>query len=106
MKHKIYNLQAGLLVGFTCLLAAALCVNAVQAMAGTATFAYWHMITLLFCVRLTRAAVSWVTLARWAILSKTLLRKAVNSQKRAFTSMSRAVRSLAALFTHHIQTEP
>ena len=102
MEHKIYNLQAGLLMGFTCLLAVALCVNAVQAMAGTASFAYWHWFTLLCCVKLTRAAVSRVTLARWAILSRNVLKKAVNSQKRAFTSISRAVRSLAALLTSHL----
>ena len=107
MEHKIYNLQAGLLVGFTCLLAVALCANAVQAMAGSATFAYWHWITLLLLVRLTRSAVSWVTVARWIIMMKSLMRKAVNSLRRAFTSISRAVRSLAALFTpHHIQTDP
>ena len=101
MEHKIYNLQAGLLVGFTCALAVALGVNAVQAVAGNATFSYWHWITLLICVRLTRASVSWVTMARWIIILKTLLRKAGNSLQRAFTSTSRAVRSLAALFTLH-----
>jgi len=107
MEHKLENLQAWLLVGTTCALAAALCVNAVQAMAGTATFAYWHWFTFFFCYQLTRAAVSWVRIARWTITLKTLSRKAVILRKQAFVSTSRAVRSLAALFTsHHIQTEP
>ena len=106
MEHKIENLQAGLLVGFTCALAVALCVNAIQAVAGSATFAYWHWITLLVCGKLTSAAVSWVTIARWVITLRTLKRKAVNSRRRAFTSITRAVRSLAALFSRHFQTEP
>ncbi len=96
MEHKIENLQAGLLVGFTCFLAVALCVNAVQALAGKATFAYWHIITLFGCTSLVRSAVSWVTLARWALSLKNLRKRAVNLRKQAFTIMSGAVRSLTA----------
>lgn len=98
MEHKIYNLQAGLLVGFTCLLAVALCVNAVQALAGKANFAYWHCVTLIACIRLTKASVSPAIIEQWELKLETLLRKAVNLLSQAFTSISRAVRSLAALF--------
>lgn len=96
MEHKIENLQAGLLVGFTCFLAVALCVNSVQALAGKATFAYWHIITLWGCMSLVRSAVSWVTLARWALSLKNLRKRAVNLRKQAFTIMSGAVHSLTA----------
>ena len=86
MEHKIYNLQAGLLVGFTCLLA------------GKANFAYWHCVTLIACIRLTKASVSPAIIEQWELKLETLLRKAVNLLSQAFTSISRAVRSLAALF--------
>lgn len=102
MEHKLENLQAGLLVGFTCLLAAAMCVNAVQALAGKASFAYWHLVTLVCCMSLTDSAVSWVTLARWAISLRTLKRKAGTVLKHAFTSISGAVCSLAAPFIRQI----
>lgn len=106
MENRINHLQAGLLVGFTCLLAAALCVNAVQALAGLATFAYWHWITLFLCIHLCRKAVSWVTVARWAVRFRKTRKQAHVLTARTFSNITRAVYGLAALFSSNkIQTE-
>lgn len=106
MENRINHLQAGLLVGFTCLLAAALCVNAVQALAGLATFAYWHWITLFLCIHLCRKAVSWVTVARWAVRFRKTRKQAHVLTARTFSNITRAVHGLAALFSSNkIQTE-
>lgn len=105
MENRINHLQAGLLVGFTCALAAALVVNAAQALAGTAVFAYWHWVTLALLVHLCRASVSWVTLARWAVRIRKTRKQAHVLTARTFSNITRAVQGLAALFSH-IQTEP
>lgn len=105
--EKINHLQAGILVGFTCFLAGALCVNAVQALAGLANFAFWHWITLILCVNLCRAAVSWVTVARWVVRIRKTRKQAHVLTARTFSNITRAVHGLAALFSSNkIQTEP
>lgn len=107
MENRINHLQAGLLMGFTCLLAAALCMNAVQALAGLATFAYWHWITLFLCIHLCRKAVSWVTVARWVVRIRKTRKQAHVLTARTFSNITRAVHGLAALLSSHkIQTEP
>lgn len=104
--EKIINyLQAGLLVGLTCFLAAALSANAVQAMAGKAVFAYWHWATLAVCIYFCRHSVSWVTYARLAVQFRKTRKQANRIISRTFSNITRAARGLAALFTH-IQTEP
>lgn len=107
MENRINHLHGGLLLGFTAFLAAALLVNAVQAMADKAVFAYWHWVTLVICIYLCRKAVSWVTYARVAVRIRKTRKQAHELSTRTFSNITRAARGLAALFTSHkIQTEP
>jgi hypothetical protein len=105
MENRINHFTGGILAGFTCLLALALIVNAAQAMAGKAIFAYWHWMTLVVCIYFCRKAISWVTFARWAVRIRQTRKQATVLTMRTFSNITRAAHGLAALFTH-IQTEP
>lgn len=100
MENRINHLHGGLLLGFTAFLAAALLVNAVQAMADKAVFAYWHWVTLVICIYLCRKAVSWVTYARMAVWIRKTRKQAHELLTRTFSNITRAARGLAALFTN------
>lgn len=99
--EKIINCVTGvILVGFACLLAAALSMNAVQALAGKASFAYWHWVTLFILIYFCRKAVPWVTFARMAVRIRQTRRRAVKFllNKNPFSNITRAAHGLAALF--------
>lgn len=109
MENIMNRLTGVILVGFTCLLAVALSVNAVRALAGLANFAYWHWVTLFALVYFCRKAVPWLTYARMAVRIRQTRKRAVKFllNKNPFSNITRAAHGLAALFTSkHIQTEP
>lgn len=98
MENKLSHLTGWALVGFTCLLAAALCVNAVKALADKADFAYWHWVTLAALVHLCRKTVSPVMLARAAVRIRNTRKRTARVKTRAILELQRALRGLGAHF--------
>ena len=75
MENTMNHVTGWGLVAFTCLTGGALLVNAAQAMAGTADFAYWHWVTLAALVYLCSKTVSWVMIARAAVRIRKAIRR-------------------------------
>ena len=108
MENKLNPLTAVICVIITVSLAVTLAVNGIQAMFGHAKFAYWHLGTLAMM-----AFFSWVQVQEnpevkeW--YAEAVRRTRFRLQKHSRT-LTRAVRSLAALFTfrpfNRPQTEP
>lgn len=107
MENRINSLATVLCCGITALLAVTLAVNGIQALAGHAKFAYWHLGTLAMM-----AFFSWVQLQEnpevkeWCAEA---VREAKSRLQKHSRTITRAVRSLAALFTtsfNRPQTEP
>ena len=108
METKLNPLTAVICVVITVALAVTLAVNGIQAMFGHAKFAYWHLGTLAMM-----AFFSWVQVQEnpevkeW--YAEAVRRTRFRLQKHSRT-LTRAVRSLAALFTfrpfNRPQTEP
>ena len=108
MENKLNSFTAVICVVITVALAVTLAVNGIQAMFGHAKFAYWHLGTLAMM-----AFFSWVQVQEnpeekeW--YAEAVRRTRFRLQKHSRT-LTRAVRSLAALFTfrpfNRPQTEP
>lgn len=109
MESRINNLQAGLWFGFTCLLAGALAVNAVQALFGYAELATWQWPVLAISTYLTWESMPARQITRLAALCRLMKIKAAKAMSFPLSSITRAVRGLAALFStsgNRPQTEP
>ena len=63
MEQRMNDPTGWIWFGFTCLLAVTLAVNGMQALFGTAKFAYWHIGTLVAGYMMTRATLTDVQLA-------------------------------------------
>lgn len=101
MENKSTNLAAGLWFGLTVLLAVALSVNLIQSVFGYAHFAYWHYPTLAFSWFMTKAHLEDAP-GFQALQERMRIRLQGYSR-----TLTRAVRSLSALFTfNNPQTEP
>lgn len=108
MENKLNSFTAVICVVITVALAVTLAVNGIQAMFGHTKFAYWHLGTLAMM-----AFFSWVQVQEnpevkeW--YAEAVRRTRFRLQKHSRT-LTRAVRSLAALFTfrpfNRPQTEP
>ena len=108
MENKLNPLTAVICVVITVALAVTLAVNGIQALFGLAKFAYWHLGTLAMM-----AFFSWVQVEEnpevkeWC--ADAVHRTRFRLQKHSRT-ITRAVRSLTALFTfrpfNRPQTEP
>lgn len=108
MENKLNSFTAVICVIITVALAISLAVNGIQALFGLAKFAYWHLGTLAMM-----AFFSWVQVEEnpevkeWCAdaVRRTRFRLQIHSR-----TITRAVRSLAALFTfrpfNRPQTEP
>ena len=101
MEEKINNIQAWILVGFCGFYVVAMIINAIQAIAGTATLATWHYPFLFGTLCLTRASLSHrqicaalITFKHIRIASKRIIRKVAKTM----LCTLRALRSLPALF--------
>ncbi len=99
MENTMNHVVGWGLVGFTCLTGGLLLVNAAQAIAGTATFAYWHLVTLAALVYFCNKMVSWVMIARAAVWIRKTRKQTASVARRSILDLTRAARGLAALFT-------
>jgi len=105
MKHRSINFSAGAWMTLTGVLAAVLLVNGIQALAGQAKFAWWHLPALFAGIFFTLEELTPESRAYLA----TLYRLTRIQAARSFSNIAtRAARGLAALLPSHpkIQTEP
>lgn len=107
MENKINSLTAVLWISFTVFLAAALAVNGVQALAGHARFAYWHLPTLTIGIFFSLSSLTDRQISRALAL---LRLSRIRLHHILVQSLHGRLRSLAALFSfrpfNRPQTEP
>lgn len=98
MSHNHYP-QPAIWTIVTAFITITLVVNAVQALRGTANFAYWHLFTLALCTLFTSNELSPAQLRLFRIRARERLLQAASDMRSSF----RAVRDLAALFYKSIR---
>ena len=110
MEQRMNDPTGWIWFGFTCLLAVTLAVNGMQALFGTAKFAYWHIGTLVAGYMMTRATLTDVQLASVQRLWEYVLAMTRKVAKPIVMHIRAVFAAFTALFTAHPfnrpQTEP
>ena len=110
MEQKMNDPTGWIWFGFTCLLAVTLAVNGIQALFGTAKFAYWHIGTLAVGYLMTGATMSAEQKSRVLSLFKYLQAMTRKAAKPIVMQIRAVFASFAALITvkpfNRPQTEP
>lgn len=110
MEQKMNDPTGWIWFGFTCLLAATLAVNGMQALFGTAKFAYWHIGTLAIGFLMTGAMMSPEQKTRVIYLLKWMQAMTMKAAKPIVMHIRAGFAAFTALFSflpfNRPQTEP